>query len=1184
MPPKIGAVASTIDLLNGSTLPGNYPVTSCSNPAESVAVPSRNEIFLACGDIYFQGQVGGALDPNIDRVVVLNATTGGLVASIPVMGDLGMGYDPLHEKVFVGGWSGYSVLSTSSNRLIANQPWGSCGSPEGFAFDAATGNMWVSCFGSANLLEISGTNNTVLDNVGLKYPYYPLGLALDSANGNLFATIPNFNRTMVISTVTDKIVATINLPPGLSPNGIAYDSQDQQVYFCAFTRWGQSEVDVVNGTTDAIVQTIHISGAPDSVTYDSANGDLYIANWGTNILTVISGANDSILANITVGTEPGGPVNAVSYDPVTGDIYVPNSQSDTISVISGSSQTVVTSYQTAETPLAMAYEPANGDIYVASFWNVTVISGSNHDVITNIPLGISRNGTRLSPNQEAGIAYDPSNQYLYVTSPLTPIVSVISGNLNTVVAQIATRAGGPSSPQGIVYDASNGDLYISLHGANSVEVFSAANYTFLSTIGVGQGPQGIDYDSLSGNVYVTNSVSNTISVIDTKTDTVIAQTPVGQEPSSLCLDPALGSLVVTNHGGDNVTFLDPSNNSVSGSVGVGILGTTNNPPFSLPAAADYDAHNGTVYVADYGNANVSVLLGNESAGQVPVGTEPTAILYDPASGEVYVANFADSSIAIINTSLPEIPELSGVDVSPTQPIMSIGTSQAFTATPLCYLQTCPSSLTYLWSDGNSTLGTLNSTSGSSVTFSATSVGSLWVSVEVYLDGILADWSVPVIILNRITSVSVNPSTASLYPAGTQVFSSTLACTGGTCPDGASYSWSLNDSLGTLNSTFWPSVNFSAGPTAGVVTLTVNVSLNGVSAHAASTIVISGPTISSFTAYPSNFSLGGTTYLNVTVSGGKSPYTYSYAGLPTGCMSSSTSSLACTPTATGASTVMVTVTDSNSLAATKSVSFTVLNAGGLYVKSFTVSQSSIQLGGTVHFNATASGGTTPYTYAYSKLPTGCTSSNTASLSCTPSAAGTYAEIIVTVTDSKGATATSNPATLTVTTSTVTITSVAVNPTTPTVISGAAQQFTASPTCSAACPPSVTYAWTLSANSLGSLSSSTGSATTFTAGSKTGTVTLTLSATLGKVTKWANATITITAKSSPTGFLGLSGDTGYILIGVVGAVVAAAVALLALQGRKGPPTSPAKEEPKGEEKDSTPAGSEKTDGKPDTKPEK
>lgn len=146
----------------------------------------------------------------------------------------------------------------------------------------------------------------------------------------------------------------------------------------------------------------------------------------------------------------------------------------------------------------------------------------------------------------------------------------------------------------------------------------------------------------------------------------------------------------------------------------------------------------------------------------------------------------------------------------------------------------------------------------------------------------------------------------------------------------------------------------------------------------------------------------------------------------------------------------------------------------------------------------------------------------------------------------------------------LSSTVVSPASTTLAPGKSQAFSASATCSSgSCPNGLAYAWSLS-NKLGTLSASLGAATTFTAGSATGTTTLALAASLNGVTKWSNVTITITApstgkssSSSSPGFLGLSGDTGYLLVAGIAAVLVAVVAVVALMRRK-PKAPPPKEE--------------------------
>jgi hypothetical protein len=66
---------------------------------------------------------------------------------------------------------------------------------------------------------------------------------------------------------------------------------------------------------------------------------------------------------------------------------------------------------------------------------------------------------------------------------------------------------------------------------------------------------------------------------------------------------------------------------------------------------------------------------------------------------------------------------------------------------------------------------------------------------------------------------------------------------------------------------------------------------------------------------------------------------------------------------------------------------------------TGSPGSADVGQTITFSASASGGSGGFSYVWSGLPAGCVSANTASLSCTPTAAGTTS-VTVRATDSEG----------------------------------------------------------------------------------------------------------------------------------------------------------------------------------------
>ena len=167
------------------------------------------------------------------------------------------------------------------------------------------------------------------------------------------------------------------------------------------------------------------------------------------------------------------------------------------------------------------------------------------------------------------------------------------------------------------------------------------------------------------------------------------------------------------------------------------------------------------------------------------------------------------------------------------------------------------------------------------------------------------------------------------------------------------------------------------------------------------------------ASPASVELGQTIQFSVPVSGGSTPYSYSWSGLPAGCSSSNSNPLSCSPSSTGSSSVTVTVTDSLGITLT-SLAVTATVVAPLTVSTPTVSASSVAVSQTVVFTASVSGGNAPYSYSWSGLPTGRSSSDTSQLSCVPTSTGTWS-VSVTVTDSSSVSRTSAPVSVTVTSS-------------------------------------------------------------------------------------------------------------------------------------------------------------------------
>lgn len=247
------------------------------------------------------------------------------------------------------------------------------------------------------------------------------------------------------------------------------------------------------------------------------------------------------------------------------------------------------------------------------------------------------------------------------------------------------------------------------------------------------------------------------------------------------------------------------------------------------------------------------------------------------------------------------------------------------------------------------------------------------------------------------------STPTAVPASADVGQSVTFTT--TLSGGAgspTYTWS---GLPTGCTPAGTSVTCTSLPSAATLSIGVQVKdANGfVNASANLTFtVLSDPSATAVSASPATVDVGQTISFATTASGGAGGFRYSWSGLPTGC-SGTSDPLVCVPTAAGASTVSVTVTDANGATYTPTtVAVTVYADPHVTLGA---SPSTFLLGKSVAFHGTVTDGSGGFTYTWSGLPAGCAAGASATVSCTPTASGTF-QVELTVKDSNGKSASSN----------------------------------------------------------------------------------------------------------------------------------------------------------------------------------
>ena len=144
-----------------------------------------------------------------------------------------------------------------------------------------------------------------------------------------------------------------------------------------------------------VTSTIGAGTAPTAVEVNPVTNKVYVANSGSNNVTVIDGATNST-ATVAAGTGPA----ALAVNPVTNKVYVAN-QGGTVTVINGNDNSTIPPVNAGTAPAAIAVNPVSNKIYVANSGssNVTVINGSTDAVLGTVTVGTTPTALGVNPDK-----------------------------------------------------------------------------------------------------------------------------------------------------------------------------------------------------------------------------------------------------------------------------------------------------------------------------------------------------------------------------------------------------------------------------------------------------------------------------------------------------------------------------------------------------------------------------------------------------------------------------------------------------------------------------------------------------------------------------------------------------------------------------------------------------------------
>jgi YVTN family beta-propeller protein len=316
--------------------------TNVVHAATQLAIPPTISVGSSPEYVAYDSGMGEIFVTNEgdNSVSVISDSSNSVVATIPV-GEYptGVVYDLAKGEIFVsnGGANTVSVISDSTNAVIATIDVGA--SPKCGAYDPAKGEIFVPNFDGNTVSVISDATNMVVATVTVGQG--AMDAVYDPGKGEIFVSNEEGNTVSVISDSTNNVVATINVG-GNAPEGLAYVPDKGEIFAADYDAGSFFIIQDSDNTMVTPVQLQGYSGDPTGMVYDSAKDDIFLTCY-TGTVFVIAASNNAVLAwapmaQLPVTDGSFGPLpTGIAYDSAKGELFVADSGSNAVSIIQDSS-------------------------------------------------------------------------------------------------------------------------------------------------------------------------------------------------------------------------------------------------------------------------------------------------------------------------------------------------------------------------------------------------------------------------------------------------------------------------------------------------------------------------------------------------------------------------------------------------------------------------------------------------------------------------------------------------------------------------------------------------------------------------------------------------------------------------------------------------------------------------------
>jgi DNA-binding beta-propeller fold protein YncE len=595
------------------------------------------------------GAVTPAPGPSTGAAPVFAPTTPA-VCTVPVGSDPQYdAYDPANHYVYVPNFASGNLSIISGCSVVGTVTFPSGAEPRAAAFDPANNQVYVTDSHRNVVYSIRGTS--LSGTIKSKTFDGPYGIGFEPSEQ--FIEVANGNSNTV-TFIYQGIIAGTNTV-GSGPRFFAYDPFAGRILVTNYNSDNVTSLFAYNPLVQDANKNIPVGSKPLGIAFDVADSEDYVANGGSNNVSVITGVG-STGHSIKVGTAPSGAV----WDQAYLGVYVTNAGSHSISVLEGTSVARTLTGISGATLLGIDYDDATDQVYTvgstsdAVYTYDPVVSARPAGGAAPAPLTTAACTPSVGTGPEFD-AYDPVSHDTYVPNTLSHSITILHGCTVSATVSLPSHA----QPEEAAFDPATNQVWVTDIHLSTVYVLSGATIAANLTGKWIKYPEGVGFDPGTGNMIVSSTDHDTLALYSGTT--YVDSTPVGIVPIMFTFDPYFDVFLVVNFGSDNVTAMsanDPTNLSSHASIPVGYepIGIAFDP------ADDYD------YVANWGGSNLSIVAGDGlQSGSLSVGSNPRTLVWDQTTLSIDVANDGSGNVskvqglAVVGTITgPSLAEFDGI--------------------------------------------------------------------------------------------------------------------------------------------------------------------------------------------------------------------------------------------------------------------------------------------------------------------------------------------------------------------------------------------------------------------------------------------------------------------------------------------------------------------------------------------